>query len=207
MINFTPLYINTPIPFSPRIINDNFQAVQNYLNLFYDSSNGIIVVPVQTSGRVKASKGEFTTVVVDNLTVRTQYTNLYNNITTIDSDYYNTYIGDAFSYRVANPSTFENTKFKYIYVAKPYYKITNDVSIAFLVPTFGQQIQVLFDVSTAGRSFSILMDPSVNGTFKTLSISANDSSMAWLTLISVDYDASWGTTWAMKQWNGNFHIK
>ena len=206
MMDITKLYLSTPFASLPSIINNNFQRVGNYLNLFYDPSNGVIVVPVQTTGRIKATRGEFTTVVVDNLTVRSQYTNLFNNITTIDNDYYTTYIQGATNVRPANPSTFENQRFKYIDVNKPYYKITNDSSIAFSTTNLGQQIQLLFDVSTVGKPFNILLDPSNGGTFKTLNITASDSSAAWSVLIAVNFDSSWGTTWAIKEYGGNYHI-
>jgi len=205
-MNWTPLYLNTFIPQLPNLINSNFQNFQNYLDVFYDGSNGIIVVPIATSGKVKGSRGEFVTAVVDNLIVRNQFTNLNQNNTTADADYYNAYVQGATDIRVANPSTFENQHFKYIDVNKPYYKITNDSSIAFLSNILGQQFQLLFDVSTAGRPFNILMDPSINGTYTKMKITASDSSAAWFVLIAVDYDVSWGTTWAIKQFSGNFSI-
>jgi len=39
-----------------------------------------------------------------------------------------------------------------------------------------------------------------------MKITASDSSAAWFVLIAVDYDVSWGTTWAIKQFSGNFSI-
>jgi hypothetical protein len=203
-MNLTNLYLQTFIPQIPRILNTNFQSVQRYLDIFYDGSLGVIVVPVETGGKIKGSRGEFVTAIVDNLIVRNQFTNLYENSTTADLDYYNTYIGDGVTVRDA--STFENSRFKYIDVNKPYYKINNDSSIAFLSNNLGQQIQLLFDVSTAGRAFNILLDPSINGTFSTLKVTASDSSTAWFALIAVEYDASWGTTWAIKQGSNNYTI-
>lgn len=206
MNNWTQLYLNTPIPQVPKILNDNFQFFQHYLDIFYDGSLGIIVVPIETTGRIKGARGEFVTAVVDNLVVRNQWTNLYENYTTVDAEYYNTYSGEATATRVADPSSFENQNFNYIDVNQPYYKITNDVSVAFLTDTLGQQIQILFDVSTVGSPFNILLDPSEGGSYKTLNITAADSSASWFVLIAVEYDASWGTSWAIKQYGGTYTI-
>lgn len=200
------MYITTPFAQYPKIFNDNFNNVNKYLDLFYDSSNGIIIVPVQTTGRIKGTKGEFNTIVVDNLIVRNQYTNLYDNNTSADVDYYNTYVQGSTTPRIANASTNENLKFKYIDVNKPYYKINNDVSLAFLSNNLGQEFQLLFDVSTIGRPFNILLDPSYNNNYKTLVISATDSSAVCMTLIAVEYDVSWGTTWAIKNYSGRYTI-
>lgn len=205
-MNWTQLYLNTPIPQVPIIWNNNFTSLQSYLDLFYDSSNGIIIVPVQTTGRIKATRGEFNTAVIDNLIIRNQYTNLYSNITTVDYDFYTAYIGNDSSTRSYDASTFENSDFRYIDVNKPYYKIANDVSIAFLTSTLGQQIQLILDVSVAGSPFTILMDPSISGSYSRLRVSSSDASAAWFVLIAVDYDASWGSTWAIKQSGGNYSI-
>jgi len=205
-MNWTQLYLNTFIPQIPKILNNNFNSFQRYLDVFYDGSLGIIVTPVQTTGKIKGTRGEFVTAVVDNLIVRKQYTNLYENTTTADLDYYTTYTEGATTPRIADSSTRENTKFKYIDVIKPYYKITNDTSIAFASNNLGQQLQILFDVSTSGRPFNVLLDPSISGRYKTLRVTANDSSAAWFTLIAVEYDASWGTTWTLKEFGGTFKI-
>lgn len=205
-MDLTKMYITTPFAQYPKIFNDNFNNVNKYLDLFYDSSNGIIIVPVQTTGRIKGTKGEFNTIVVDNLIVRNQYTNLYDNNTSADVDYYNTYVQGSTTPRIANASTNENLKFKYIDVNKPYYKINNDVSLAFLSNNLGQEFQLLFDVSTIGRPFNILLDPSYNNNYKTLVISATDSSAVCMTLIAVEYDVSWGTTWAIKNYSGRYTI-
>jgi len=205
-MNLTLLKLNTFIPQIPLICNSNFNTIQQYLDVFYDGSSGVIITPVETSGKVKGAKGEFTTIVVDNLIVRSQYANLYENITTIDTDYYTSYINRSDDVRVADLSIGENSRFKYIDVIKPYYKISNDASVAFKTTNLGQQFQLLFDVSTSGKAFNILMDPSISGTYKFLKITAADSSMAWFTLIAVEYDSSWGTTWAIKNYGGNYSI-
>lgn len=206
-MNWDQLYLDTFIPELPKLWNNSFASTKRYMDIFYDGSLGIIIKPVNTKGRVKADKGEFVTAVVDNLIVRNQFTNLYENSTTIDSDYYYTYIGSDVSTRVADASIFENINFRYVDVNKPYYKISNDTSIAFLTPTLGQEFQILFDVCSGYNTpFNILLDPSINGTFKTLRVSFSDAQQAWLKLIAVKYDASYGTTWAIKQFGGIYTI-
>jgi len=110
------LYLNTPISQIPKLVNDSFLSNQRYMDSFFDGSLGIIKVPVETAGRVKAARGEFVTSVVDNLVVRNQYTNLFQNITTADADFYNTYIQGAATPRDADPSVFENTSYNTEYL-------------------------------------------------------------------------------------------
>jgi hypothetical protein len=207
-MNWKHLYLTTPITQTPKILNDNFTTIEEYINNFYDGSLSYLKVPLQTSGRVKAGRGEFVTSVVDNLIVKSQFTNLYENTTTIDSDFYTEWKGVDSSTRTADASIMENTKFRYIDVNQPYYKIANDVSIAFSCDELGQEFQIIFDACTTvgNRPFNILLDPSVNGTFKIMRVTAADSSMAWVKLIAVEYDASWGTTWLVKQYGGNISI-
>jgi hypothetical protein len=201
------LYLNTPIAQIPKLVNDQFLSTQRYMDSFFDGSLGIVKVPVETAGRVKAARGEFVTSVVDNLVVRNQYTNLYQNITTADADFYTAYIQGATSPRVADPSVFENTSYKYVDVNKPYYKIINDYSVAFSSNNLGQQIQILLDPSTGGNPFKILMDPSIGGgQVSELQVLFADAGKTWLVLIAVDFDASFGTTWAVKQYGGDYSI-
>lgn len=204
-MNFTPVYLTTLIPELPSIINSNNQVIQRYLDVFYDGSSGIIIAPVNTPGRVKAATGEFVNIIVDNLTVKSQYTNLYENTTTIDNDYYYAWLGGDTSTRDASVlGTLDNSLFKYIDVITPYVKIACDISTALKATSLGQEVQVLFDVSTSASPFTLLLDPSIDGTYQKLVIV--DASMAWLKLIAVEYDASWGTTWAIKQYGGNITI-
>ena len=91
MPNFTNLFQTTLIPNLPDIINSNFQGVYNYLNVFYNASTGVIVAPINTTGKITGATAQFTTGVFDNLTVRNQFTNLYSNVTNIDGDYIRTY--------------------------------------------------------------------------------------------------------------------
>lgn len=203
------VYLTTLIPEFPRIYNYNNQAFKSYLDVIYNASTGVVVVPVNTTGRVKAATGEFVNMVVDNLTVKSQWTNMYENYTTVDQDYYYAYIGNDASTRDASTAgTLENSGFKYVDVLKPYYKITNDISTAFKATQLGQEIQLLFDLSSGSITpFNVLLNPSIAGTFKTLSITYNDASAAWVNLIAVNYDASWGTTWTVKQYGGTLTIK
>jgi len=205
-MNYSNVYLTTLIPALPKILNDNNASFKRYLDVIYNESTGVVVVPISTTGRVKASTGEFVTTITDNLIVKKQWTNLYANTTTIDADYYYAYIGLDASTRIANSmqsdaSIMENSKFKYIDIISPYYKIKNDASIAFKCTTLGQEFQILFDVSTTSP-YHILLDPSTNGKYKILNITAADASNAWVKLIAVEYDASWGTTWAVKQYGG-----
>ena len=205
-MNWDQIYLDTFIPELPRHWNNNFASVKRYLDVFYDGSLGIIIKPVNTTGRVKAARGEFVTAVVDNLIVKNQFTNLYDNTTSVDGDFYNTYIGADVSTRAADPSLWENTSFAYVDVNKPYYKITNDISTAFLCSTMGQEFQILFDISTNTAPYNILLDPSIGGTFQVLSIAYADAPTTWIKLIAVDYDPSYGTTWAVKQYGGYFEL-
>lgn len=207
-MNFSTVYLNTLIPELPWILNNNNQITKRYLDVFYDETLGVIISPVNTPGRVKAATGEFVTTITDNLIVKKQWTNLYENTTTIDQDYYDTYIGSDVSTRDASlVGTLDNSLFKYVDVIKPYYKITNDVSTAFTAASLGQEFQLLFEVSTGkNAAYHVLLDPSVGGTYKMLSVTKADSSACWIKLIAVEYDASWGTTWAIKQYGGTYSI-
>lgn len=203
MINWTQVFLDTFIPELPKIIRDNQIEVQRYIDIIYDANKGAVIVPIQTTGNVKGATANFVTGIFDNLIVRNQFTNLYDNTTTIDLNYYNTYIGDDVSTRDA--STWDSLLFSYVDVNNPYYKIVNDVSLAFTVDQLGQEFQILFDVSTTipDSPFTIMLDPSTDaGSIEILTISAVDSSAAWIKLIAVEYDASWGTRWALKQFSG-----
>lgn len=205
MIDWTQVYLDTFIPDLPKIIRDNQIAVQNYIDIIYDASKGAVIVPIQTPGNVKGATGTFVTGVFDNLIVKNQFTNLYSNTTTIDENYYNAYIGADVSTRDA--STWDSALFKYVDVNQPYYKIVNDVSLAFTVNQLGQEFQILFDVSTTipDSPFTIMTDPSTDaGSIEIITISAVDSSATWIKLIAVEYDASWGTKWNIKEYGGTY---
>ena len=208
MYNWKPAYLNTFLGEVPKLMNDNFQATKNYINVFYDPSRGVIISPVNTTGKVKGATIEGVTGIFDTLIVKRQFTNLYENTTTIDSDYYNTFINADVSTR--DPSTWENAGFRYVDLQTPYVKITNDASYGFKSTQLGQEFQLIFDVSTTNWAspFTVLMDPSPGGAYNSqiLSVNSADSSMAWVKLIAVDYDASWGTTWSVKQAGGSYGL-
>jgi hypothetical protein len=207
-MNWTLLNLNTFIPEMPQIIDNNFASFKRYLDVIYNESTGVVVVPINTTGRVKAATGEFVNVIVDNLTVKKQYANLLSNNTTADADYYNTYWGPDASYRI-NSSTawdsltsnvWDSSCFRYVDVISPYYKICNDASYAFNTETLGQVIELLFDVSTT-TNFNIRLDGSTHG--NKVTITAADASNAWMQLICIDDDPSSGNTWIVKQYSGS----
>ena len=158
-MNWTSFNLNTFIAETPRILNNNYTTFKRYLDIIYNETSGVVVVPINTTGRVKGASGEFVNLTVDNLTVKKQYTNLLSNSTTADLDYYNMYIAADASYRDSSTSLWESASFKYIDVISPYYKIKNDVSIAFKTNNLGQIVQLLLDASTASP-FNIQLDPS-----------------------------------------------
>lgn len=202
-MNFTPIYLKTLIPDFPKIYNDNNVAFQRYLDIFYDGSAGVIVVPINTPGNVKAATAEFVTAIVDNLIVRRQYTNLYENITTANYDYYVTELGISESRR--DPSTWEDANSLYIDVQEPYYKI---------IPTTGpgdytglnvdlksQIVTLILDPSGATSGFySILLEVSEGGAnYLYIDVSTANK---WVSLICSDWDASYGPTWEVYEYGG-----
>ena len=204
----SPIYLNTYIPELPKLLNNSFDAVQRQMALFYDASRGVLTKPLVTTGTVSGGQANFTTGVFDNLIVRTQFTNIYDNVTYIDSDYYNAFIGSDVSTRDASTTQMEDPAYRYAPLTTPYVKLTNDASYAFTTDQLGQEFQIIYDSSSvAGGPFSVLVDPSVgDGTQKVLTIDVLDSSLTWVKLIAVEYDASWGTTYTVKQWTGNYSI-
>jgi hypothetical protein len=201
-MNFANLYLTTLIPEIPRIYNYNNQIIQNYLDVIYSETDGVIIVPVNTTGRVKGSNGEFVNLVVDNLTVRSQYTNLYNNITTADYQYYSTYIGPDASHRDASISAGEDGDYRYIDAIAPYYKIDNVFDYAFKTDNLSQVVQVLLDVST-GDPFVI----KINDT-QTISVTAANAPTTWLELICVGLPgiSSSDNIWIVKRYGGTITI-
>jgi hypothetical protein len=197
-MNWTNLYLTTPIPQIPRIVNTNFESVERYLDIFYNEDSGILIAPIETTGKVKGSRGEFVTAVVDNLVVKNQYTNLYDNNTTADYNFYKMLIEDSVELR--DPCTglnywpYENPSYKCIDVNKPYYKITNSEPIALINDNLSQVVGIYFDSSLVGtNNFEILLDPCL-GTLYTVDTSLGGE--AYMEFIAIDYDVSWGTTWS-----------
>jgi len=194
---WTKLSLLTPVPQIPLITNNNFASFERYINTFYDGSIGILTVPLETAGRVKGARGEFVTAVVDNLVVKKQFTNLYDNNNTADYDFYRMYVDTANLGRDAcTASTYwpqEDPYFTYIDVQKPYYKISNVKPVAFNTTNLSQVVGVFFDSSTIGGSdFEILLDPC---TYANYIVDASNAGRAYMEFIATGYDPSWGTFW------------
>lgn len=204
-MNYKDIFLNSFIAEFPSIYSYNNKAIKRYLDVIYNPDTGVVVVPVNTTGKVKGATGEFVTTITDNLIVKRQWTNMYENVSSIDKDYYYAYIGQYDTYR--DPSIWENQNFNYIDVVKHYYKITNDASLAFKSMELGQEIHILFDTSTLSSSnYSILLDPSINGSQKIVTVEFSDADLTWLKLINVKYDASYGNTWAIKEYGGSISL-
>ena len=218
-MDWSQIYQETYIPELPKFWNANFASVKRYMDVFYDASRGILIKPLETTGRVKGATGEFVTVQVDNLIVRNQFTNLYGNTTTIDSDFVTAYNGDDASTRLAtwdpssaswDPSTMiwpmEPSAYSWVDVNQSYFKIGNDVSYGFENDNLGQEFRVIFDLETGLTSpFTILVDSSEGGQ-SNLVVDYSDADSTWLKLITVAYDASYGPTWVVKEYAGTYTI-
>jgi len=183
------LSLNTFIPEMYKIINYNFASTKRYLDVIYNENLGVVVVPINTTGRVKATSGEFINVTTDNLIVRNQFTNIYSNITTANIDLFNVIKGLETTYR--DPSTWELPNYKYIDVVKPYYKIKGGQQIALRCPTVSQIVELVLD-SSGGTlpNFTILLDQSGN-TYAISSSHLGDT----VKLLCMSYDISTGNTW------------
>jgi len=212
-MDWTPLYISTIIPQIPKVINDNFTAVGNTIATFYDETGKILIKPVDTTGRVKGATGQFVNVITDNLTVKKQYTNLYDNYTTADLTFVNSFNGNDVSTRIATSDTSTNviwplepSAYSWVDVQTPYIKINNDASYGFQNDQLGLEFRILFntDVSTAAP-YTILVDSSEGGQ-QNLSVTYAASETTWIKLITTAYDASYGPTWTVKEYAGNYSI-
>lgn len=206
--NWNETFLDTFIPELPKLLNDNFKATENYIGVFYDPSRGVVVSPINTPGNIRGARLEGVTGVFDNLVVRNQFTNLYNNSTTIDADYYNTFIGPEVSTRVADPSVWENQSYSYVDLNTPYIKIANDVPLAVKTNQLGQEFQLIFDASTSGATdYTVLIDPCTNaGGTSELTVTIADAPNTWIKLIATEVDPSFGTTWTLKQFAGTYTI-
>lgn len=195
-MDWTKLYQNTLLSQFPKIINDNFQSFKDYMDVFYDETGRVIIKPVNTTGRVKATTGEFINVLVDNLTVKKEFTNMYENITTSDLDFVTVYNGPDTSTRIATDVSlwpYENPYYRWYDATKPYYKLSNANPVAFQNDELGKIVRLIFDPSASGVSnFQILLDQDTNAMFE---VNIQDSSALYLELITVKYDVSWGPTW------------
>ncbi|MDD5649213.1 MAG: hypothetical protein PHF86_02165 [Candidatus Nanoarchaeia archaeon] len=185
------IYLDTFIPELPKHWNYNFASVQRSMDIYYDASQGILIKPLTTTGKVKASKGEFVTAIVDNLVVRNQYTNLYENITTADYSWYSAFIGPDSSTR--DSSIWESSAYKYLDINKPYYKIDNLNPIALRCKQVSQIVELLFDPCTdSPNDFKIQLDPCTDVAYY---LPASDASGTWISFICTKYDPSYGSTW------------
>lgn len=206
-------YLNTFITEIPRILENNFTSIKNYFSVFYNGDKGILIKPLETTGRVKGANGEFVTAIIDNLTVRKQFTNLYENYNTADLDFVTAYNGPDASSRIATSEAstnwiwpYEPSTYSWVDVLKPYYKISNDVSVAFQSNNISQEFQLMFDTSTALTSpYTILLESSIGGQVN-LNVNFSDAPTTWIKLVAVAYDSSFGPKWAVKQHGGNYSI-
>jgi hypothetical protein len=201
-MDWTPLSLNTLITQIPKLVNDNFTAFKLYMDVFYDETGEIFIKPVTTTGRVKGATGEFVNVIVDNLTVKNQWTNRFENATTADYDYWQAYTEVAVVPRdpcIYGIDTslwnfpYEPSGYKIIDVNKPYYKITNDYPLFLGNENVSQVVGIIFDASVIeGDNFQILIDPCAGTTYD---IDASEGGEAYIEFIATSFDASWGSTW------------
>ena len=211
-MKFTSLSLNTLVTQVPKVINDNFSAISNYMDIFYDSSRGIIIKPINTTGRIKGTTAQFVNVITDNMTVKKQFTNLYENYTTVDYDFVVAYNAADISTRVWNGDActnsiwpFEPSAYSWIDVQTPNLKLNNDVSYGLQNSVLGQEVRIIFDLSNnnATRDYAILLDVSAGG-WETLTVGIDSST--WMKLITVAYDASYGSKWIVKEYGGTYII-
>ena len=204
---YDQLYQDTFIPEIPKTWNKNFAAVQKNMDVFYDASQGILLKPLTTTGKVQGANGQFVTMVVDNLVVKNQFTNLYDNNTTADYNFYKTYITVPFIPR--DPCTavtnwpYEPSTYKFIDVNQPYYKITNQYPIFLQNKNLSQIVGIMFpyiDPCIYGTEpFKIMMDPTnplSPVTFQLDSSMADASTYFYMEFICTGYDASYGPSWS-----------
>ena len=208
-MDWTRIYLDTFIPELPQLLNSNFETFQRYLDVFFDENRGILIKPLETTGRVKGARGEFVTAVVDNLIVRNQFTNLYDNNTTADYNYYTMFTEAAFVPR--DPCTYgidtstwnfpyEPSTYKVIDVNKPYYKITNEYPILLENDNLSQVVGIFFSDASGAEDFEILLDPCLGSTF---AVDASSSGMAYMEFIISSFDASWGPTWTQYKYGAD----
>jgi hypothetical protein len=203
-MNFDIFYGDTFIPELPKMLNKNFATIQKGMDIFYDASQGILLKPLITTGKVQGANGQFVTMVVDNLVVKNQFTNLFDNNTTADYNFYKTYITVPFIPRDACTAAtnwpFEPSTFKYIDVNQPYYKITNENPIFLQNNNLSQIVGIIFpyiDPCVYGtQPFKIMMDPNLETTFQLDSSMADASTYFYMEFICTAYDASYGPSWS-----------
>lgn len=213
-MNWTRLSLKTLIPQIPKIINDNNDKFKSYVDVFYDEGGGVIIKPLSITGKVKAGTGEFVNLVTDNLTIKKQYTNLYENVTTVDSDFANAYNGSVITTRTASADTssnviwpLESSSYIWVDVMTPYIKISDGSTYGLQNSTVGQETRIIFDVSSGTLGdFSILLngDPSISSELIVTASEATNGT--WIKLISIGYDVSYGSKWVIKESGGDYNI-
>lgn len=208
-MDWTKIYLDTFIPELPKHWNSSFEAFQRNMDVFYDASRGLLIKPLETTGKVKGARGEFVTAVVDNLIVKNQFTNLYENNTTADYDYYTMFTEAAVVPR--DPCTFgidtsvwtfpyEPSTYKVIDVNKAYYKIDNENPIFLSNDNLSQVVGIFFSDASGTDQFTILLDPCLGTTF---TVDASLSGSAYMEFVGTSYDASWGMTWAQYKYGAD----
>ena len=212
-MDWSQIYLDTFIPELPEKWNSSFAAFDRNIAVFYDKDRGVLIKPLETTGRVKGAKGEFVTITVDNLIVRNQFTNLYENTTTIDSDFVTAYNGLDVSTRIASSDTSTNviwplepSAYSWVDVNISYIKIDNDASYGFQNDNIGQEFRVIFaDPASTSDDFKILMDSSEGGQ-SNLTVTVGNAPTTWIKLITTAWDASYGPTWVVKEYAGTYTI-
>jgi len=219
-MDWTPLSLKTFIPQIPKVVNDNFQEVEDFISTFYNEKREAIIKPINTTGRIKGATGEFVNTITDNLTVKRQITNLYQNYTTVDSDFVTYFNGGDVTTRLAtsDPSSssyidastiswpLEPSVYSWVDVQTPYIKINNDSSYGFQNDQIGLEFRLLFNEDVVSTSpYTILLNSSEGGV-QNLSVEYSNVSDTWIKLIATSYDASYGPTWTIKEYAGNYTI-
>ena len=208
-MNWTKLSLKTLIPQIPKIVNDNFDKFKAYMDVFYNEETGVFIKPLNITGRVKAGTGEFVNVITDNMTVKKQFTNMYDNMTSIDLDFVKTYNGDITPYRNAtsldpsmNQVPLEPSTYVWIDIQTPYIKIINDVSYGFQNNKIGQEVDLIFEPSTGVTTpFKVLLKQDETGVINELEIDSLDYDKTWVKLITIGYDVSYGPEWIIKEYS------
>jgi hypothetical protein len=195
-MDWTPLSLKTFVPQIPKVVNDNFKEVENFINSFYDEKKKVIIQPINTKGRIKGASGEFVSIEVDNLTVKNQFTNLLDNNTTADYDYYKMIIDQPTILRdpctAANYWPVELNNYKVIDVNKPYYKITNAEPIQLHNENLSQVVGLYLDSSLVGAdNFTVLLNAELGTQFV---VDPSDAGQ-YVELIATSFDPSWGYSW------------
>jgi hypothetical protein len=214
-MNFDIFYGDTFIPEMPKMLNKNFSVVQKGMDVFYDASTGVLLKPLTTTGKVQGANGQFVTMVVDNLVVKNQFTNLYDNNTSADYNFYKTFISANFIPRdpctAATNWPYEASTYKFIDVNQPYYKIDNQNTIVLNNNNLSQVVGIIFphlDASYGTAPFRIVQNPSTNSGIPSFfqidsSIAPDASTYFYMEFIMTAFDPSWGPTWSQYKYGAS----